>query len=437
MADIFKINGEEYECEFKLSNPDNQETKFTKSAILAMEIVDSVFDPFVSGTISISNPYDFVEREYAIRGDGRDKFKIKFKPKESKFVVDYTFVLIDESNVVNPEVRSENVKIFSLIDENAIPFMEQIPYGTAFSGKVGKIIQEIFIELLGEEKVDKNKWEEGDFELFYIPPLTFRYIDVLKYLLKLFYAKDGDIHVKGLITYNVKNENYSFRLISKVFEKHKDNLLEAFIVGDLTSNVKTDNKNNPPPDGKVFEYTGNLHNIGYSTPMYNWNNNFYVNSLVIGYDRILGVDKIRKIKFEDLRDKWKTKFVEVFKSIGGKPKPFTIKNKSTDKKFKIYKLPYAVEDSIKIVEAEMNNQFIYVNLSCSLTNIGSTERRSSKFIDVVSTKGDQELKSDQKLLGRWFVTEVRHIFKGDTYVNKLFCTKTYAGPEANFKEDTD
>jgi hypothetical protein len=42
------------------------------------------------------------------------------------------------------------------LDENAIPFMDTIPYSKSYSGKIGKIIQDIFIEVLGEEKVDKE-----------------------------------------------------------------------------------------------------------------------------------------------------------------------------------------------------------------------------------------------------------------------------------------
>ena len=43
MADIFKINDCEFECEFKLTNADGQEVKFTKSAIKGMTLIDNMF----------------------------------------------------------------------------------------------------------------------------------------------------------------------------------------------------------------------------------------------------------------------------------------------------------------------------------------------------------------------------------------------------------
>jgi hypothetical protein len=62
MAEVFKINDIEYECEFKLSNPDSQEITFTKSAIRAMTLIDNIFEPFMSGSITVANPFDFVEK---------------------------------------------------------------------------------------------------------------------------------------------------------------------------------------------------------------------------------------------------------------------------------------------------------------------------------------------------------------------------------------
>ena len=65
-TNIFKLNDIEYECEFKLSNPDNQQIIFTKAAIRGMELVDDFFDPFMSGTISIVNPFGLFEQDYVL-----------------------------------------------------------------------------------------------------------------------------------------------------------------------------------------------------------------------------------------------------------------------------------------------------------------------------------------------------------------------------------
>jgi hypothetical protein len=442
MSDIFKINDIEFECEFKLSNPDGQETLFTKSAIRGMTLIDNIFDPFNSGSISIANPYDFIENEYFFRGDGRDKFKISFKPKNSKTKdkFEHTFVVISDSDLSKSSVRSENIKTLVLIDENAIPFSDKIPYGKSYSGKVGAILKQIFKDVLGENKVDEKNWTDGDFQLAYIPPATYRYIDLIHHLMRLFYAKDGDLHVKGFISFDHETQKFRMDLLSKVFEDNEKNTIEAFGLGDLTSTLDVSNPNNPKSDAPVGEYIGTIKNLGYSTPFYGWNNDYFINSLVFGYDKILGIQKIRKLKIDDLKEKWSKKFVDVFKSRGGKPKPFIVKNNTTSEKFKRYKFPYPVEDGVKMVEADMYNALTFYNLQASFSNIGNTSRQSGKFVDIFSTRGvmdNKPLKSEEKILGRWYITEMRHIFFADLYTNQIFCTKTYIGPNSKLKEDVE
>lgn len=434
----FKINGLDYDCEFKLSNPDKQEVIFTKSSIRGMTLIDNIFDPFMSGSISIANPYDFIEKDYFLRGDGRDEFSIKFKPtssEDSASEFDQTFVIIDDSDMGNPLVRSENIKTFTLISKDAIAFSDKLPYSKIYSGKIGKILKDVFVEVLGEDKVDSDNWEDGDFNIeSYIPPATFRYVDVLRYFLKLYYAKDGEIYVKGFINYDKETNKFRLDLLSKIYSKNDKNTIEAFPVADMTDKIDLNNPNNPPSGPPIGGYNGPMKNLGYSTPFYGWTSDYFINSLIFGYDKTLGEHRIIKLKFEDIRKKWKTKFVDVFKSISGEPKPFAIKNNSTDEKFKRYKFPYPVEDGVKMVEADIHNSLTFYNLQASFSNIGSTMRRSGKFVDIFSTRGDQKLKSDEKILGRWYVTEVRHIFFADLYTNQIFCCKTYVGPNSKIDE---
>jgi hypothetical protein len=338
---------------------------------------------------------------------------------------------------VNPVTRSENHKTFSLIAKDSIAFTDKIPYGKVYSGKIGDILKEIFKEVLGDDAIG-DKWESGDFEITYYPPATFRYMDLIRYFMRLYYAKDDDIYVKGFISQDKKTKKYQLNLISKIFKNNKENEMEALLVGDLVTDIGFDNENNPESGPKVGEYIGGLKNIGYSTPLYTWTTEYFTNALVVGYDKILGQQNIKKIKFEDIKEKWKSKFVDSFKSKGGKPKPFAIKNKSGDERFKRYKFPYSVEDGVKIVEAEIHNALTFYNLQLSFSNIGNAARSSGKFVDIVSArKNDKALKSDEKILGRWYVTEVRHIFFADLYTNQVFATKTYIGPNAKVKEDVE
>lgn len=437
MPDIFRINNVEYQCEFKFKNSDDQEIEFTKSALRGLTIIDNFFNPFLSGTVSVANPYDLFENKYLLRGDGRDEFKMSISPKDKpKDKLEYEFILIDEENFGMPEVRSENIKKFYLTHKHTLPFMDQIPYNKSFQGKAGDILKEIFKELLGDSSVDESNWESGDFILSFKPPMTYRYLDVVFYLLKHYYAKDNDMYVKGFIHFDDKTKKYKLELLSKIFEKNKENLKEAFTLADFATTAATENKNNPPPEAEISEYNNGMKTISYSTPMYGWNNDFFINTVVHGYDSTLGEHKIRFLNLDDIVEKWQKKFVDVFKSIGGKPKPFVVRNKSTKKKFRHYRSPYPVEDTVKMVESETYNILTFYNIQCIFANIGSLNRLAGGFIDIVKVGKDKQ-KSDEKLLGRWFVKELRHIFLGDSYSNEFECCKTYVGPQSNIKNDGD
>ena len=47
MAETYKINDVEYDCEFKFKNSDGQEMEYTNSAIRGLTISDSIFNPFI------------------------------------------------------------------------------------------------------------------------------------------------------------------------------------------------------------------------------------------------------------------------------------------------------------------------------------------------------------------------------------------------------
>jgi len=437
MANVTKINDVEYEFEYKLTNADGQETEYTSSAVRGFTLIDNFFDPFVSGSISIANPYDLMEEAYMIRGDGRDEVSIKLKPLVKDGVAfEGRFVILDEANFGNPGVRSENVKKFNIISASALPFMDKIPYGKGYFGKSGDILKAIFEELLGKDAVEKDSWESGDFILSHTPPLTFRYIDLINYLIKHYYFKDGDVHVKAFIR---KNDEGKFEMqpLSKIFEKNKDLVSEAFLLGDMANDPKdASNPSNPPKDADGSQFNAGMKNIGYTTPMYGINTDFFLNTIVHGYDPILGVHKMRKIKLEDIEKKWAKKFVDVFKSVGGKPKPFVVKNKTTKQKLKHYKTAYNIEDSVRLVEAEIHNTLTFYNLRAVFVNTGSFNRTAGGFIDIVKV-GSYKMKSDEKLLGRWFVSEIRHILMGDGFHNEFSCCKTYGGSQTNISSDVD
>jgi len=449
MKEIFPINGADFECEFTLYNSDNnEEISFTKSSIKSLDLQENLFEPFQNATVTINNPFDFIDNTVLTRGDGRDKFKFSLKNKNApdEDTLEYTFVVDGENNNTSKTDRSNNFKEFRLLDDKYFKLNEPIPYGTRFKGYVGDIIREIIEEKIGEDVI--GDFEPGDHEIrpdsipeYIIPPISFRYSDLIKYLLRIYYKKEGDLMVKSLLRYDRFEKKYSLIPITKMFADNTKLLQEGFTAGDLIGNP-SDNKNNPPPEAPVNVYQTQLFNTNFTTPMLTYSNEYFLNFMASGYDPIMGMHGIREVRIADVKEKWAKKFVDVFKSVGGRPKPFLpLNQEKTERLFKTFSFPFTLEHTRALAEAEMVYDLTFYNLQLSINNLGDTRRTAGKFIDIyrqdfdVDPETGDERKVDKKLLGRWLVTKCRHTFTYDSYQNTLQCIKPYVGPDTKINDD--
>ena len=453
---IFPINGTDFYCKFNLTGPSTEgpgKIEFTKSAIVAFELEENFFEPFVSASVTVNNPLDYVENTVFTRGDGRDKFSITLyntkdkRPKE-EITLEYDFVIANEQNSVSKTDRTNNFKTYTLIEENYFKLNEQIPYGKRYGGggrgsegvAIGDIIMEILEEVIGPGCIDEKNWEPGDmvidnFPEYIIPPISFRYSDLIKYLLRLYYFIDGDLACQGMLTYDRVAKKYQLRPISKIFGENPDLVQEAFGVGDLTdaTNVGTV-KSNPIDEGvQVNEYTNALKSTNFTTPMVTWSNEFFTNYSISTTNRLLGIEVKELMTIKDVKDAWTKSFVDVFKCVGGVPKPFLPLNEAKSNIFKPFILPYKKEHVRNIAKAQMISNLTFYNLQLAIDNIGDTARKAGKFIDIFKRNNREDI-SDKKLLGRWFVTKVRHMFAKDKYYNVMSCIKTFVGPDSKIKD---
>ena len=453
---IFPINGTDFFCKFKLTGPSGdeggKEIQFSKSAIVGFELDENFFEPFISAQVTVNNPYDFVENNVFTRGDGRDKFTIELyntedkRPKE-EINLKYNFVIANEYNSVSKTDRTNNLKTYTLIEENYFKLNEEIPYGKRYGGggrggtavAIGDIITEILEEVLGPGCIDEDNWEPGDmvidnFPEYIIPPISFRYSDLIKYLLRLYYFIDGGLACQGMLTYDRSTEKFQLRPISKIFADNTKLTQEAFGIGDLTNEENEGVVAANPVDQGIptNKYTNTLSYTNLTTPMVTWSNEFFTNYSIATTNRELGIEVKELMTISDVKDKWAKSFVEVFKCVGGVPIPFLPINEAKSNIFKPFILPYKKEHVRNIAEAQMVSNMTFLNLQLGLDNIGDTIRKPGKFIDIFK-RNDRVDIVDDKLLGRWFVTKVRHTFQRDRYSNVISCIKTCVGPDAERK----
>jgi hypothetical protein len=482
----FKINGGDFYCFFEISpnefpeDEDSPETtqqtnkiRLTKSAIVNLDIRENLFEPFISGHITINNPFDYVEDNHFTRGDGTDYLHVTLcewrtwhREGGPAAAVRYTFVLVDENNSVSKTDRSNNFKTYALLDKNYAKLNRQIPYKTKYPKDdkpqlVGDIIREVLIDGLGDPGIIGEVWHSGDHEIggqnaiyqdhVYIP-LNWKYTDLLKHLLRINYSltSGGELPVQTVLKYNRDTQQYTLEAIDDIFAQNKALTIEGFGLGDLTGNIdarsvgeKGDlgtNKNNPVDSSrakqgsvaKINTYEGMLKNANLTTPMLNYGNEFFINYLIGHSSSFDGTfSKSNVVYISDIVPLWREAFVGVFKCVGGPPVPFVPVSREGQTTIKPMSFPeLETVNVMNIAKAQLVSNLTFLNLQLTLDTPGDTERHPGRFVDIFKlTTKKQETFSDAKMLGRWLITKVHHRFFKDSYENVIQCAKTYVGPE--------
>jgi hypothetical protein len=485
----FKINGAEYYCYFLISSNPEPPISFkgkdlaegillTKSAIVDMDIHEDLFTPEITGTITINNPYNYIEDEHVNNvKTGEDYLHIKFVEYEvfekgdpsrvgsaepggvsyQNEVLEYSFVITDESNSISKTDRSNNFKTYNLIDKNFYKLNRlggknlSFPKGPSET-TMGNIIKD---EIFGEEIFDKNivdvsQWDAGNHWLNsnsggkvnllqkVHPGKHWRYSDVLKYLLRFNYSlrgTDNTLPVQSLLQFNRATGLYSLLPLTKYFDENEKLTIEALGIGDLNTESEdsfaSTNKNNPEsnPDIRVNRYTGMLHNTNLSTPYTTFTNEYFMD-YEIKSQTLRGGQQYDVIKISEVIPQWTKSIIDKFKLVGGRAKSFIpFNNVNNDRPVKPFGLPnFEAEACKNICKAQMVSNLTFYNLQLTLDITGDTARRPGRFIDIFKLS-DQGGSSDAKLLGKWFVTNVHHVFKKDKYQNIIMCVKPYVGPD--------
>ena len=470
---VFPINGAKFFCEFKLKGSESFESEtgslnvidFTKSAIVSLDIVDTIFEPFTRGTITVNNPFDYIEHNVKLKGDGRDILEMRLfqVDEEGTLVADederqlkYEFVIEDENNDISKTDRSNNFKTYSLVDVDYYKLNKAIPYNKKYNGLVGDIIKEILEEF--DFEIDTDNWAPGDhliqeFPEYIIPPQGWRYSDLIKYLLRINYNKSGDLlTVQSILKKerdtNSKKGKFSLRPLTQIFSDNKKLVKEAFTVNDLTDKQEakassSDNPNNPHHDDLVpfNQVTGSLNNTNLTSPMTRFTNEFFVNYTVSTHDPQTGVHYKDTIVIDEIKDGWEEAFVKVFRCQDGLPRPNLYVNEDEKWDNSIYKpfiMPFRQFEVLSIARAQMVSNLLFFNLQLNIDNIGNTDRRAGTFIDVFKLSQNMDtVSNDSKLLGRWFVTTLHHRFHKDKYQNVIQCIKPCIGPKDDPDERVD
>lgn len=436
MEDITKLNGQEYTYKYILYNTSGR-VKISDNSVNALVISDDFLAPFEEGSITISNPFNFIEKEYVFKGDGSDRIEIELTNLETKLSIGGIYTILGEDNFIDDSTPAKNRKTLHFIDQDESKVLHEFPYGSSYCGRTSDILEKILLEAgLPVGKGFKEFKSDSCFTNFdpCVMSVNYRYNDAIYYMLRHCYRILGDYVVtKGFLKKNRKTKSYDLLRLDKVFAENNKRTKEVFHAGDIVNSGDLKfNRNNPqsPSDAKYALFQNNVTSVAFDTVNVDITNENLMNSRVVTYDPHIGRHRSTQVKLVDVESEWKNYFVNVFSSISGSVKPHFNKGgpgKKISSQWKTFRLPFSHEQNVRIVQGNMVGDLVFRNNQINLVTNGNLLRQTGDFFDVIKVK-DENILADTKLVGRWFMTRVDHYKLGATYRNSLNAVKTYVGP---------
>lgn len=456
-------------------------------AIVKLSIEDDLTTPFHKGVMILDNSFDNIEqtnletqnqkdRGFILKGDCRDILKIKIMPKltegsdlydeETKkyFLLDFEFVIYHEedspgSSIANKtktfyfwdlhyEILREKNSYFStanIINTNENELQINTNPSSLSNGdrsaKTGKAVQELLRQTLNKEEninvgFDKD-FDQGASTLFFSSPAQFKSLDSLNYLVNL--------HISD-VTYDpciLRLERYpkqfTFTSLSKYFANavtndgapgkyYLENLQLAGYYSNQDSINYTITNNFSPKYAPYFRTLGNIMTYSFDNMSGELTQDEILATAVHYYGY---TDKMFEIDYEEnsaqtLFGRMETLFASPFKSqtLNITPGELRITNKNIKNVF--YALESTSDQRLSLGRSNAFYDYVMNSNVVIFRLYGSTHRQAGRFISISRSTTLPVTDFDNKILGTYFIVNVKHVFENATYYNDLVCVKTYA-----------
>lgn len=294
--------------------------------------------------------------------------------------------------------------------------------------KNGDLIKYICTEKLGARVSDK--WESGDRKTFYVSTPHAVVYDDLNYLIKGYYEGNG---YPAWFSFDRYNEEFTLKSYRTIFEGYKDEIKEVFHFNDPTN-----------PNSGIVPPRSDLEN-SFSIPSFS-------DILSYKYTKMSGADNMQELTSRIIHghDAKNKKFVSVMADghiknvkkvytgmlgnfLKGNQNPLFIINK--DKIDNVNTIETQTLERTNIVKdgikpALLLNDAIYFEV------LGLPNRQPGTFIEIESDTDTEGIWED-RFLGTWFVTEVRHKIRPDGYVNNILAVKPNMSESFTYPDGTE
>lgn len=417
-------------------------------------MVDSIFAPFTKLSFTLNVPNNGIENQsnFIFKGNNRNRYNVvlartdthKVFPsdinnlsdiqKATLFSYDGIITNIVSIGGVDNGFSIQEIECGELIEcilkEKKIA---QIIPAVDNAKTVSQNIADILKLVLPPDKVDDSS-ENNSFskctERFMSPfvyPVDFTAYDAIEFLLPFCIGQVKGVDTQLFLQHN--NIINKFILRSPLEDLLTFNISERFNIGEQVGDLPESSDTISQSNGAYF--AGNdINSYSFLDVGFNRSNTNYVNIKIINSSNPFQAGDLGYIKLEEEVEKFTNNILSSLQKNYTKGVKANIPLDSSKiggdsaLNYKVLKGPYERDQLERIARSQLNSLFMFENMTLFLTVPGQVYRTPGEFIEINrSSKGGE---FDKKLLGHWYVTEVKHIIdsKG-VYMNQLLCTKPF------------
>jgi|GEM_PF-5933748 len=485
-----QFGGQMFEIFVTLDNHSSKPYPLPNAHILEMVIEENLMDWPYRGYIIYSNKNEGIERNinndaWFYRMDARDEINIKVKVVDPKnkvnfprevWEMDLDFIVYDMEDILVPNITNKMKKIYFWDKRYQMMMDKKLYWSTATAQKLknaayltdmeramltGDAIEKLLTDAAGyENSIDKENWDRGSNKIFYTSPMHNSIVDDLNELLSGHLSETKDD--MAIFKYsNRVDKQWQLVPIHKLFDaagKSADAPGNLQIEHLFFENIENDSVGDTSPYRAPYKedlsYTVDIKSAEYNKiATYEYvdmagvdNTNTLVSKPVYSYSLKNGnfLMDYEANEIESVRNDFKTLYTNNVLGDGEAFPMFTLNQTKTNQintqpEFTFSKVSYADTKQNRLVlgKGKILYAGLMLNAFIKFRLLGSTHRTVGKFVGIDRKTTDVKYKFDNKICGQWLVTNVKHIWNHNRYVNDVCAVKVHMYNDNGVKEDIE
>ena len=463
-----------------LDNHTKEKYQLPTKTILELVIEEDLFNWPYKGYIIYNNRYEAIERNmnpnaWFFRMDARDEISIQIKTISDEpmnityppevWEMDLNFVIYDTEDIPSANIATKMKKIYFWDKRYQMMMDKKIYWSTVTAQKLknashltddersmltGDAIKNLISDPKAggyEDAIDEENWDNGITKQFYTSPVQNNIADDIKYFVTNHLSeKDDDV---TLLKYNNRVDN-KFQLVPmhKFFDKAGsgaespgDWQLEHYFFEDIESEEGSTSPYRAPyredlsfeVDIKIGEWS-KITTYEFSDMSGIDNTKALVSKPVYSYCLKTGSFKVDYAdnEIEKVKSEFKRIYTDKLLPAGKAEPIFTLNKTKKDQiniepEFTFAKTAYADNIQNRLIQGRGKILFggVFLNEFIKFRVTGSPHRTVGKFIGIDRKTSDTKLNFDNKICGQWFVTDVKHVWNHNRYVNDICAVKVH------------